>query len=98
MSTTYDANPDIENFIGRAELAANWKINKANAIGVTVRHSLRNPGNGSTRIDWLLTPASMPSYHSLRYHVQLFSGYGGTLVDYNRRRNVLSVGLSLVDW
>ncbi|MBV5344502.1 MAG: phospholipase A, partial [Rhodoferax sp.] len=25
-------------------------------------------------------------------------GYGDSLVDYNRRRTVLSVGLSLVDW
>ena len=35
---------------------------------------------------------------ALRYHVQLFSGYGDSLIDDNRRRNVLSVGLSLVDW
>jgi phospholipase A1 len=34
----------------------------------------------------------------LRMHTQLFSGYGDSLLDYNRRRTVLSVGLSLVDF
>ena len=34
----------------------------------------------------------------LQLHTQLFSGYGDSLIDYNRRRTVLSVGLSLVDW
>jgi phospholipase A1/A2 len=28
----------------------------------------------------------------------LFNGYGDSLVDYNRWRTVLSIGLSLVDW
>ena len=32
------------------------------------------------------------------FHTQLFSGYGDSLVDFNRRRTVLSLGLSLVDF
>ena len=97
-SAASDNNPGIENFIGRGELTGSWQINKANTLGVTLRHSLRNEGRGSTRIDWLMRPASLPSYTGLRYHVQLFSGFGDSLLDYNKRRNVLSVGVSLVDW
>lgn len=93
-----DNNPGIEDFVGRAELTANWQINKANTVGVTLRHSLRSEARGSTRVDWTMAPAGSPSYTGLRYHVQLFSGYGDSLLDYNKRRNVLSVGLSLVDW
>lgn len=93
-----DENPGIENYIGRAELNASWQINKANTLGVTLRHSLRSEARGSTRIDWMMAPAASPNYTGLRYHVQLFNGYGDSLLDYNRRRNVLSVGLSLVDW
>ncbi len=93
-----DENPGIENYIGRAELNATWQINKANTLGVTLRHSLRSEARGSTRIDWMMAPAASPNYTGLRYHVQLFNGYGDSLLDYNRRRNVLSVGLSLVDW
>ena len=93
-----DNNPGIENFVGRAELAGSWQINKANTVGVTLRHSLHSKARGSTRVDWLMAPTSSPNYTGLRYHVQLFSGYGDSLLDYNKRRNVLSVGLSLVDW
>ncbi|MDO9403156.1 MAG: phospholipase A [Polaromonas sp.] len=97
-SSGQDDNPDIENLVGRAEIAGNWQINKTNTLGLTLRHSLRSQARGSTRIDWMVAPESSASYTGLRYHVQFFSGYGDSLVDYNRKRNVLSVGLSLVDW
>lgn len=97
-SAADDDNPGIENYIGRAELNGTWQINKANTLGVTLRHSLHREAKGSTRIDWMMAPAASPNYTGLRYHVQLFNGYGDSLLDYNKRRNVLSVGLSLVDW
>jgi outer membrane phospholipase A len=28
----------------------------------------------------------------------LFSGYGDTLLDFNRRRSVFSIGFSLAEW
>ena len=97
-SSGNDDNPGIENYIGRAEFTGNWQVSKHNTLGVTVRHSLREQARGSTRIDWMLAPPSSPDYTGLRYHVQLFSGYGDSLLDYNRKRTTLSVGLSLVDW
>jgi phospholipase A1/A2 len=65
---------------------------------MTLRHSPHREARGSTRIDWMMAPAASPNYTGLHYHMQLFSGYGDSLTDYNKRRNVLSVGLSLVDW
>jgi phospholipase A1 len=97
-SSGNDDNPGIENYVGRAEVTGSWQINKANTVGVTLRHSLRKEARGSARFDWMMAPTSSPNYTGLRYHVQLFSGYGDSLVDYNRKRNVLSIGLSLVDW
>lgn len=97
-STSTDDNPGIEDYIGRAEVAGNWQINRQNSVGVTVRHSLRKEARGSVRLDWMRAPNSQPNYTGLRYHVQLFNGYGDSLIDYNRKRTVLSVGLSLVDW
>ena len=43
-------------------------------------------------IDGLGTPGG------LQLHTQLFHGYGDSLLDYNHRRTVFSVGLSLVEW
>jgi phospholipase A1 len=99
--STDDDNPDIADLIGRAELAGFWRINADNTLGLTLRHSLRANANGSMRLEWLqkLGDSGFAGNNSgLRFHTQLFSGYGDSLVDYNRRRTVLSVGLSLVDW
>lgn len=97
-SSGNDDNPGIENYIGRAEVAGNWQINQTDSLGLTLRHSLTSQARGSAKLDWMLAPGSAPRYTGLRYHLQLFSGYGDSLVDYNRRRTVLSLGLSLVDW
>jgi phospholipase A1/A2 len=97
-SSGNDDNPGIENYLGRAEFSGSWQANQYNTLGVTVRHSLRREARGSTRLDWMMAPNSSPNYTGLRYHLQFFSGYGDSLLDYNRRRNVLSIGLSLVDW
>jgi phospholipase A1 len=53
------------------------------------------------RLEWLRKLGSsgfVGNNSGLRLHTQLFSGYGDSLIDYNRRRTVVSVGLSLVDW
>jgi phospholipase A1 len=96
-----DDNPGISDLVGRGELAGFWNVNPNNTLGVTVRHSLRDNANGSVRLEWFKKVGSggAPDHQSgLRLHTQLFTGYGDSLVDYNRQRTVLSVGLSLVDW
>ncbi len=96
-----DDNPDISNFVGRAEVTGSWTPNRDNMVGLTLRHSLKADTRGSLRLEWLKTLGNSNSdkdLSGLRLHTQIFSGYGDTLIDYNRRRTVLSVGLSLVDW
>jgi phospholipase A1 len=94
---TDDDNPDIVKNIGRAELQAFWGLNQRHSLGATWRSALESKGKGSLRLDWLRTLGN-PYTSALRLHTQLFTGYGDSLVDYNRRRVVLSVGLSLVDF
>lgn len=97
-----DDNPDIEDLIGRGEITGAWQVNKDNTLMLTLRHSLASDANGSYRLEWLQTlgdgGSRGPNASGLRLHIQLFNGYGDSLVDYNRGRTVLSVGLSLVDW
>lgn len=100
-SAVNDDNPDIANLVGRAEVAGYWHPNRDNTLGLTLRHSLRAQANGSIKLEWLrrLGDVDVPGNNSgLRFHTQIFSGYGDSLLDYNRRRTVLGVGLSLVDW
>jgi phospholipase A1 len=99
-----DDNPNISDYVGRAEITGQWNVDKVNTLGFTVRNAVSLNSNGSVRLEWLRalgqgSNGSRSSYASgLRFHTQLFSGYGDSLLDYNRQRTVLSVGLSLVDW
>ena len=92
-----DDNPDIAKFIGRAELTGRWNINRDNTLSATLRNNLRSDGRGSIRLEWLKAIGDSAK-SNLRFHTQLFHGYGDTLADYNRKRTVFSVGLSLVDF
>ncbi len=92
-----DDNPDIANYIGRAEITGRWNINPYNTVSATLRNNLRSDGRGSIRLEWLKALGD-PARSNLRLHTQLFHGYGDTLADYNRKRTVLSIGLSLVDF
>ena len=95
-----DDNPGISDYIGRGELSVFWNVNKDNVLGATVRHSLASTARGSTRLEWMQTLGSGPfgGKSNLRLHTQLFSGYGDSMIDYNRKRTVFSLGLSLVDF
>jgi phospholipase A1/A2 len=92
-----DDNPDISDYVGRAELSGRWNVNRDNTLGITWRTTLRDNARGSVRLEWLKAIGD-PVKSNLRFHAQLFSGYGDMLIDYNRRRTVLSLGLSLVDF
>lgn len=95
-----DDNPGISNYIGRAELALSWSPSPDDALVLTARHSLSTTARGSARLEWLrsLGTSLVGDRTNLRLHTQLFSGYGDSLIDYNRKRTVFSVGLSLVDF
>ncbi|MBS0505855.1 MAG: phospholipase A [Proteobacteria bacterium] len=99
-SAANDDNPGISNYIGRAELALGWNADKDNTLLLTTRHSFGSTARGSARLEWLysLGTSWVGQSTNLRLHTQLFSGYGDSLIDYNRRRTVFSVGVSLVDF
>lgn len=98
-----DDNPDISDFVGRGELVGRWSFDVGtgtertlHTLGFTARHALRSTGRGSVRLEYLRSIGRADG--GLRFHAQLFTGYGENLLDYNRNRTVASVGLSLVDW
>ncbi|WP_371813829.1 phospholipase A [Diaphorobacter sp. HDW4A] len=95
-----DNNPNIQNYIGRGELRLGWNVNQRNYLGLTARGSLNGKGKGSGRIDWMHTLGEgwLGGKSNLRLHASLFSGYGDSLIDYNFKRTVFSVGFSLLDF
>lgn len=95
-----DDNPEISHYVGRVELTGGWTHANGNQLLLTWRNNLRDLRHGSLRGEWLLPIDSLTTrnFGSLNLHTQLFTGYGDSLIDYNRRRTVLSLGVSLVDW
>jgi phospholipase A1 len=96
-----DDNPHISDYVGRAEVTGAVQFAGGQSLALTLRNTLRGFDRGSARLEWMLPLAGVQEpgqFGRLRAHVQLFNGYGDNLLDYNRRRTVLSLGLSLVDW
>jgi len=95
-----DDNPGISDYIGRGELLVRWQADRKNLFQFTGRHGLKKDTHGSVRLEWFRSLAD-PGYGlpgGLRLHAQLFTGYGDTLIDYNRARTTFSLGFALVEW
>jgi len=92
-----DDNPDISDMYGRAEFRAGWNVNRFNQLGIQVRNNLRASGKGSVLVEWLKVIGD-PARSNLRFQTQLFYGYGDTMIDYNVKRTIFTVGLALVDF
>jgi len=92
-----DDNPDIASHIGRAELVARWEPgDKSQAVAFLLRNNLGRKHNRSyVQIDWA-TPAKFGN--AARVHVQVTSGYGESLIDYNHRQTTFGLGFSFREW
>lgn len=89
-----DDNPDIEDFAGRGELVLTRRW-QDHLVALQLRHSLRGGerSRGSGQLEW-----EFPIDGALKGHLQWFSGYGESLVDYNLRQNKIGIGVSIVGW
>jgi phospholipase A1 len=89
-----DNNADIEDYVGRADATLVY-ANGRHEVALTARHSLRggDRSHGSFQLDW-----GFPLKNSLRGHLQLFNGYGESLIDYNHRSVYVGAGVSLLEW
>lgn len=87
-------NKDIEDYVGRGDLQAFYKY-KDHEFSMMLRHSLKTGDNarGAVQLDW-----AFPISHALRGYVQVFDGYGESLIDYNHRATYIGLGVSLLNW
>ncbi len=86
-----DDNPDIDDYMGRAELDMSYNFGSHN-FKLATRHSLRGGDNshGSARLDY-----SYRFMKNLKLHAQVFTGYGESLIDYNHNQTTVGLGVSL---
>lgn len=86
-----DDNPHITDYMGNFELVAHYKFGKHSfsALGRSTFEFKR----GQVQLDW-----SYPLYQKLRGYLQLTTGHGESLIDYNHHQNTLGIGVMLLDW
>ncbi|HMN58057.1 MAG TPA: phospholipase A, partial [Ottowia sp.] len=89
---------DISRYVGRGDLSLTWNVDGKNTLRATYTGSLNRYGSG--RLEWTrsLGDGWGNSFSGLRLYTAVFHGYGDSLLDYNFRRTVFSIGLSLVDF
>ena len=61
---------------------------------LTASTSFKSAKRGSLKFEWT-RPVWAASPDGLRWYVQLFSGYGETMLDYNHRQTSLGLGFTL---
>jgi phospholipase A1 len=84
-----DDNPDLLDFMGHGDVTARYRFDSGQELSALMRQNFRT-GNGAIQLDW-----SYPLTGNLKGYVQIFSGYGDNLLDYNRRQNVLGFGIAI---
>lgn len=91
-----DNNPDLTDFRGKAEFTLGW-ASGLHTASLMHRSTLRSQGRGSTQLEWTY-PVYRDQPNGLRWYVQLFSGYGETLSDYNFRQTSVGAGVSFLQF
>ncbi|MDF2690673.1 MAG: phospholipase [Gammaproteobacteria bacterium] len=91
---TYERdNPDMTRYMGHGDFIAAYKYN-TQVFSLTLRNEAESGfSRGTEMLTW-----SFPLTVHLRAYVQLFSGYGQSLIEYNHYTNGAGIGVSLSDW
>jgi phospholipase A1 len=89
-----DDNPDISDYVGRGDVQI-VRVWRGHEFALMLRHSLRggDRSRGAAQFDW-----AFPLVGELRGHLQLFRGYGQSLIDYNHDAWYAGIGVSLLEW
>ena len=91
LDTSGDDNPDIEKYMGNFELEISYPF-RNHVLELMVRNNLRSDNKGAGRINY-----SFPLSKRFKGLVQVFSGYGDSLINYDDYENRISVGILLTD-
>ncbi len=86
-----DDNPDILTYMGYGDINLKYLYGK-NQINLMIRNNFNIDNNkGAIQIDW-----TTPFFNSNNtfWYAKLFSGYGESLIDYNRNITKLSLGFA----
>lgn len=88
-----DDNPDIDDYLGHGEAYALYLHNE-HRLGLMLRNNLRSENRVGVLLDWSF-PIKGKKLHG---YLQLFHGYGESLIDYNQLNNRVGLGIIVSNW
>lgn len=91
-----DNNPDLVDYRGRGEFQLNWASGLSTA-SLMYRTTLKDGRYGALQFEYTY-PVLREQPNGLRWYVQVFSGYGETLTDYNFRQTSVGLGVSFLQF
>ena len=87
-------NPDIRKYLGNGRTVVAYKFNNTMELSFMFRNMVESGfKRGAYELDF-----AFPIHAKVSGFVQLFSGYGQSLIEYNHRTNAVGVGMSLSNW
>lgn len=87
-----DDNPDILDYYGYGDVKFLYQLDNNKNISGTARYNPKT-GKGALQLDYV-----HPIGKGISGYVQLFQGYGQSLIDYNHEATSIGVGVMLNDW
>lgn len=87
-----DDNPDILDYYGYGDVKFLYQLQKGDNVSGTARYNPKT-GKGALQLDYV-----RPLGKGISGYVQLFQGYGQSIVDYNHESTTIGVGVMLNDW
>ncbi len=92
---TDDDNPDIEDYYGNGDLTFLYAYKK-HTFELALRNNLKfeDANKGAAELNWTFPLPEFLSTHDSYGLFQIFSGYGNSLIDYDREVNKVGLGIA----
>ena len=91
-SSSSEDNPDIEDYMGYGDIKFLYDLPEQQSLSGTLRYN-PSTNKGAAQIDYVY-----PLSKNINGYIQLFQGYGESIIDYNHENTSIGFGIVLNDW
>ena len=87
-------NPDIDDYLGHGRFLIVYKANHKNIFSLMLRNNMESGfRRGAIEFNY-----NFPIYEHISGYLQVFAGYGQSLIEYNHSTKGIGIGIALNNW